>query len=147
MHCRSKEQASNVNSKSEKVRSYFSFYKHSMTKPFPTSSRSKSGPPPCALWCKKALTISEEKELVLEDDDEHTCKEARGPEDRRKLSLGSTCSCRSDQDIYIVFSIRLTTIQATYPMNRSPPIRLLSFYSPYCQLLVLRTNFAFFSSS
>ena len=110
MHCRSKEQASNVNSKSEKVRSYFSFYKHSMTKLFPTSSRSKSGPPPSALWCKKALTISEEKELVLEDDDEHTCKEVRGPEDRRKLSLGSTCSCRSDQDIYIVFSIRLTTI-------------------------------------
>ena len=54
--------------------------------------------------------ISEEEGLEQEDDDEHTCKEARGPEDRRKLSLGSTCSCRSDQDIYIVFSIRLTTI-------------------------------------
>ena len=81
--------------------------------------------------------ISEEEELELEDDDEHTCKEARGPEDRRKLSLGSTCSCRSDQDIYIVFSIRLTTIQATYPVNRSPLRRLSSFSSPYCQLSVL----------
>ena len=56
--------------------------------------------------------ISEEKE-ELEDDDENTCKEARGPEHSRKLSLKSeslcrssqeslptTCSSRSDQDIY-----------------------------------------------